>query len=214
MPTIAINNEVVTAIDLFSSEPERQQELVDALIDSVPITAQQAGFISISIHKSTDGVRVATYLQWQTREDYEAFINSVEGQQVAETLSEFPKPDSHIYEIFISRSNPEGSIPKISKGGYLTHFAEFRMKPENQQPMLDLAREEIVRAMENPGLVSANFHRSIDGTRVINYGQWRSQADFEAILKVPGFEPGKGYWVDFAENEFHLYEVVFAESVE
>jgi quinol monooxygenase YgiN len=61
------------------------------------------------------------------------------------------------------------------------------MKPENQKPMLDLARTEILKAMENSGLISANFHRSLDGTRVINYGQWRSQADFEAILEQPGF---------------------------
>ncbi|MET3899035.1 quinol monooxygenase YgiN [Devosia sp. UYZn731] len=40
-----------------------------------------------------------------------------------------------------------------------------------------------------PGFVSANIHSSLDGTRVTNYAQWCSQADFEAMQKNP--EAGK-----------------------
>ena len=36
-----------------------------------------------------------------------------------------------------------------------------------------------------PGFISANIHRSLDGTRVANYAQWRSKADFEAMQKNP-----------------------------
>lgn len=214
MPTVAKNNDVITVIIIFTVEPERQQEVIDTIISFLDTVKQQPGFVSASLHKSLDGLRVANYAQWKSLEDYEAFANNAEVQALGAKLSEFPKPDSHVYEVVISRSKPEGSVPKITKGGFLTHFAEFRMKPENQKPMLDLARSEIVKAMENPGLISANFHRSLDGTRVLNYGQWRSQADFEAILEQPGFEPGVGYWVGLAENEFHLYEVVFTEPAE
>jgi heme-degrading monooxygenase HmoA len=43
---------------------------------------------------------------------------------------------------------------------------------------------ELDRAMNNsPGLISASFHRSLDGTRMFNYGQWESKEAFEAILK-------------------------------
>jgi hypothetical protein len=31
--------------------------------------------------------------------------------------------------------------------------------------------------------VSANLHKSFDGTRVANYTQWRSQEVFEAMLE-------------------------------
>ena len=38
--------------------------------------------------------------------------------------------------------------------------------------------------MEQPGLISATFHRSLDGTRIINYGQWtREQAIAELAKK-------------------------------
>ena len=31
------------------------------------------------------------------------------------------------------------------------------------------------------GFISANIHKSYDGTKVINYAQWRSRKGFEAI---------------------------------
>lgn len=48
----------------------------------------------------------------------------------------------------------------------------------------------------------------------MNYGQWRSQEDFEAILKKPDFEIESGYWLGLAENEFHVYEVVYTQPTD
>ncbi|OWY66084.1 hypothetical protein B7486_38535 [cyanobacterium TDX16] len=85
------------------------------------------------------------------------------------------------------------------------------MIPANQQEMVKRASAELNRAMNNsPGLISATFHRSLDGTRVFNYGQWESQEAFEAILKQPGFNPDEPYWAGIARNEFYLYQVVHA----
>jgi len=36
----------------------------------------QRVFVSSSIHKSLDGVRVMNYAQWQSQENYQAFINN------------------------------------------------------------------------------------------------------------------------------------------
>ena len=38
---------------------------------------------------------------------------------------------------------------------------------------------------KQPGFISANIHRSLDGTKVANYAQWRSKADLEAMQKNP-----------------------------
>lgn len=68
--------------------------------------------------------------------------------------------------------------------------------------------------MDQPGLLSANFHRSLDGTRVINYGHWENAAAIEELQKQPGFGKAKPYWDGLAENEFHLYETVFTETAD
>lgn len=207
MPTIAKHNDAIAVIIIFSVEPERQQELIDTIVEFLETAVKHLpGFVSSSIHKSLDGVRVMNYAQWKSQEDYEAFINNSKVQSQGAKLSEFSKPDSHVYEVVISK--PEDATLKISKGG-LIHLAEFRVKPENQQRLVELEREYVEIAMDNPDLISANFHRSLDGMRTVNYGQWRSLDNFGALLKEPKYAPLSEYWRGLAENEFHLYEVVF-----
>src|SRR5262249_29411212 len=59
-----------------------------------------------------------------------------------------------------------------------------------------------------PGFVSANIHRSLDGTRVANYAQWRSRADFEAMLQNAAAASHMQEATTLAAAEPHLYEVV------
>ena len=112
MPTVAVNNEVATVIIIFTvapvtSEgrfgnlPQQQQELIEAIADFLDTVKQQPGFVSASIHKSIDGVKVANYAQWQSQKDFENFINNEQVQAKATKLREFNPPDSHIYEIAV-----------------------------------------------------------------------------------------------------------------
>ena len=62
----------------------------------------------------------------------------------------------------------------------------FQVAPEKADALVDLlarATDETMRA--RPGFVSANLHVSEDRTRVVNYAQWRSKADFEAMRADP-----------------------------
>ena len=212
MPTIAKNNDIITVIIIFAVEPERQQELVDNIVEFVEKGVKhQPGFVSSSIHKSIDGLRVMNYAQWKTHQDYQAFINNSQLHQLGAKLSQFQIHESHIYEIVVSL--PDDAKLKIAKGG-LIHLAEFRVKPENQMRLVELEREYLPIGLQNPGLLSGNFHRSLDGIHNVNYGQWQSFADFEQLLKDPKYKPLSEYWQGIAENEFHLYEVVFTEPVD
>ena len=206
MPTISTNNELATVIVIFNVEPEKQQELLDTVAEFVKTVKQQPGFVSANLHKSLDGLKVANYAQWKTKEDFENFIQNPEIKEKASKIKAF-KPDSHVYQVVISESK-EG-IPEIDKK-YIYHFAEFRMQPENQPKMIELAKENVVKAMKLSGLVSANFHSSIDGTRVINYGQWSDKEAIENLKKQPGFGSESPYREGIAENEHHLYELAFS----
>ncbi|MBE9118434.1 antibiotic biosynthesis monooxygenase [Lusitaniella coriacea LEGE 07157] len=85
------------------------------------------------------------------------------------------------------------------------------MQPEHQPQMIALARENVGKAIQLDGLISAHFHRSLDGTRVINYGQWRDRFAIEQLKQQLGFGKESPYWEGIAENEHHLYEVVLTE---
>lgn len=62
----------------------------------------------------------------------------------------------------------------------------FTVDPANQQRLVELwqaATEDVMR--HQPGFVSASIHRSLDGTKVINYAQWESREAFAAMFKDP-----------------------------
>ena len=73
----------------------------------------------------------------------------------------------------------------IEKGRKLMTLVNvFTVSPKKQAALVDLlvrATEETMRHL--PGFISASIHRSLDGTKVINYAQWRSDADFAALQK-------------------------------
>lgn len=76
-------------------------------------------------------------------------------------------------------------MPTISEASKLfTEIIEFTVEPEHQQPLIDAIGGEVERWVKHcPGFISATFHKSLDGTKVANYAQWKSQADWQAFTK-------------------------------
>jgi heme-degrading monooxygenase HmoA len=91
----------------------------------------------------------------------------------------------------------------------------FTVAREDQQRLMDVlvnATQTVVR--KQPGFVSANIHRSLDGTRVTTYAQWRSREAFEAMLHNQEAAEHMGEAARIAERfEPHLYEVSFVDEV-
>jgi quinol monooxygenase YgiN len=91
----------------------------------------------------------------------------------------------------------------------------FTVGPEDQQRLVDVlvdATQAVMR--KQSGFISANIHRSLDGTRVTNYAQWRSPEAFEAMLGDREAAEHMGEAAKIAESfEPHLYEVSFVDEV-
>lgn len=103
-------------------------------------------------------------------------------------------------------------MPTINENQFFTPIIEFEVAPENQQALIDGIADEVERYFKSYiGFVSASFHASEDGRRVINYAQWRSKEDWVAsgrvnddkatvaileVLKRNGATPSRGK-VDF-----------------
>ena len=54
---------------------------------------------------------------------------------------------------------------------------------------MELERENVLIALDHPDLLFASLHRSLDGTRTLNYGQWRTLENFDLLLKEPKYKP-------------------------
>jgi antibiotic biosynthesis monooxygenase (ABM) superfamily enzyme len=67
----------VTQINVFTVEPERQQALIDLLLESAEFARQVPGWISASIHRSLDGTRVVNYAQSDSMESAQRVIEAL-----------------------------------------------------------------------------------------------------------------------------------------
>ena len=89
----------------------------------------------------------------------------------------------------------------------------FTVEPENQQRLVDVLTEATEQVMSRqPGFISANLHKSLDGKRVANYSQWSSVEQYQAMLKNPQVVPHMEEATQLATFDAHLYEVSHVHS--
>lgn len=108
MAIIAKNAKLVTLVNVFAVTPERQQELVDLLIEATEtVVSKQPGYISANIHKSLDGVKVVNYAQWRSREEFETALAKPEVQVHTQRAFEIASSiEPHLYEVIFTDNVP------------------------------------------------------------------------------------------------------------
>jgi quinol monooxygenase YgiN len=89
----------------------------------------------------------------------------------------------------------------------------FTIEPSRQQKLVDMLIESTEQTMnKQEGFISANIHKSLDGTKVINYAQWKSQEAFEKMLKNPKALIHMNDILNIAKSDGNLYDVVFTDE--
>ena len=76
----------------------------------------------------------------------------------------------------------------------------FTVKPEQQDELIDTIKQFL------------NLHKSIDGVKVANYAQWKSQAAFEAFRNNEEVQAKAAELFEFDTSDSHVYEIVTSES--
>ena len=93
------------------------------------------------------------------------------------------------------------------------HFGLLYVTSENQAELLKRAEEEGPNSFGTPGLLAIDFHRSLDGTHVVNLGARRSFNDIEQLHAQPSFKPDAQYsqgLAKFQPDFFNLVDVTSA----
>jgi len=92
--------------------------------------------------------------------------------------------------------------------GVTTMINVFTTTPETQARVLELlqrATDDHIASM--PGFISANFHASSDGLRVVNYAQWSDPDAWKGMLADDACRVHIDEVRRLAEHDAHLYEV-------
>jgi heme-degrading monooxygenase HmoA len=99
-----------TFINTFRCRPRDQDEVVRINVDIVDqVAATYPGFISASVHRSTDGTRVFNYLQWETAEHLAAMQRSSAFQAIARRFAGLIEFEPHECEVAHVAARPRGA---------------------------------------------------------------------------------------------------------
>ena len=84
-------------------------------------------------------------------------------------------------------SQPEIARAHIDAGaGIVTLINVATVEPSDQQRLVEAWQHAAQEVMcHRSGFVSASIHRSLDGTKVINYAQWENREALAAMFRDP-----------------------------
>jgi quinol monooxygenase YgiN len=100
MPQISAKSSVVTLINVFTVEPVNQRRLIELLTEATEVSVRQArGFVSASLHRSTDGTKVTMYAQWRSIDDYQAMRRDPTPLPFLQEALTIAKFEPGIYEV-------------------------------------------------------------------------------------------------------------------
>ncbi|MFJ5927747.1 hypothetical protein ACIQF6_34650 [Kitasatospora sp. NPDC092948] len=178
------------------------------VVDAWTATPWPAGVLALSCYLGTDGDTVLTYAQCTDAGAYRALLGRLSGRAAAEAV-----------EYRLHRSivlDTSGRAPGT------VIVATFDVDgPDRQRFIVNSIADSIeeLPAAQHPGMLSANFHVSRDGTRVLNYAEWTTDRAHDEFLagathvttrristSIPGVRP-----IGF--RRFHLYRSVRADRV-
>jgi len=170
--------------------PLRQRQTVEAVADAWERRPWPSdGLLGYHLYTGHDATTVLHYSQWASEQAYEAFVKTHRQERVDEIDTAVPG----IERVGLGRYRSYRSGGPADRGGRVPGCivivdVEFEgPDPDRQRSWVDAVFEALANEpAPHPGGISAHFHLSTDGTRVLNYAEWESaQAHLEAIA-APG----------------------------
>ncbi|MFE4060741.1 antibiotic biosynthesis monooxygenase [Streptomyces sp. NPDC059096] len=168
---------------------ERQRETVEAITHVWRSRAwPDGGLLSYSVLTGNDGETLLHYAQWRDRAAYEAFAATGRDERVAEIDAAVPgieRVGLRPYTLYRAEgltAQPDGTPPV--PGCVVIVDVEFEgPDPARGRDWADTVLQAIETDPDPaPGGISAFFHVSTDGTRVLDLAGWESeQAHADAV---------------------------------
>jgi hypothetical protein len=100
-------------------------------------------------------------------------------------------------------------------GNIVTSIDIFTVEDSSkQQRLLDMLKDAIKLIInKHQGFISATVHKSLDGTRVINYIQWQNKDAIEKMLNDPKVLIHMNDVDQIAKADRNLYEIDFVDEI-
>lgn len=182
MSSIRVDDGYLTLFNIFHTPGPREQDLLFDQWRSLPPAHTQKGLVAGNFHRSFDGRSVINYAQWESQEDYDAFMAEAGTRgRLGQALS-FSRMDNVTTEVVhTSDPPPELSVDKP----WFTVVVVVSAAPEHQPDVLEEMTDDPPDLGETPGYVSHAVHRGLSGEHVVKYAQWADEESYRAFASRP-----------------------------
>ncbi|MFC7266016.1 antibiotic biosynthesis monooxygenase family protein [Streptomyces lutosisoli] len=189
MSTISVENGYLSLFNIFHTDgPEIQQRLFDRW-RSLPPGNTDPGLVAGNFHRSFDGRSVINYGQWESQDQYDAFLRKPASQNNKNEALTYARAESLRSEVvYASNPVPELSLDKPR----FTVVAVVKTPPESHLQVLKTMSREDPELADTPGYVSHAVHRELNGPHVVKYAQWEDEESFRSFAKQPAATPPFG----------------------
>jgi heme-degrading monooxygenase HmoA len=205
--------DLVTQIGFLHCDDAKQDAVVVKATALAKAMRRSDGNIAVNVLRSKDGSRVCFYNQWRDAEAAEAAerdIGSPDWGGAVEDVS----GGLRLYDVVYANDLSTGGVSIIGAAYLGTIFInEIRTLPDKQDRLLELviANNEDF-AFKTPGYRSANFHKSRDGERAVNYSLWDSEDHLiDAISDMAAGEVNLEETIAIANPDFRFYTLAYAD---
>jgi Antibiotic biosynthesis monooxygenase len=100
MTTISVTNNVMTLITVYEVAPADQQHLIELITTAYEQTIRHLpGFVEAHAHRSSDGVRVVSYAQWNGQADVEAMLRNNDLWRIFVEIGRIASADPRYYQV-------------------------------------------------------------------------------------------------------------------
>ncbi|MFC8229188.1 antibiotic biosynthesis monooxygenase [Streptomyces sp. NPDC057287] len=169
--------------------PERQRRTVDAVREAWGSREwPHAGLLSYTVYTGEDERTLLHYSQWTSEDAYQHFVRT--GRDARNTDIDAAVPGIErlgldTFELYRSGTRKGGSP---EPGCVVTVDIRFDgPDPARQRGWVDTVFEALGSdPAPAPGGISAHFHLSTDGTRVLNYAEWETARAHADALAAAG----------------------------
>lgn len=206
---------LTTTIGFFHVDEDQQSRAAQLLTESAALVSKAPGNVSFNVLRSLEGTRLVSYAQWDSDASAARFSGAAQGDYQGAELRALASndPKSRQYSVVYADDRSAEGVSIISPSYTGAIFInEITTHPATQARLLQLviANNEI-QSLHTHGYRSANFHRSLDGERAVNYSLWASADDcIEAISAMADMDENLEETVQIASPDFRFFELVYA----
>ncbi|MBZ3902912.1 MULTISPECIES: antibiotic biosynthesis monooxygenase [Streptomyces] len=171
--------------------PERQRRTVEAIADTWERRPwPTAGLSGYFVYTAEDGSGLLHHSQWADEQAYEAFVKTHRQERndaVDTAVPGIERVGLERYRWYRGITGGEGRAVRVPGCVVIVDVEFDGPDPARQRAWVDAVEEALAAEPDaRAGGISAHFHLSTDGTRVLNYAEWETARHHIDALAAPG----------------------------